>query len=415
MSAVQVRITTAEYQASTFGWYEIYANRGALALGAVVADAEFNAAFFGTIFIHANLIAGDTWTYWVRAVDENDNPGALRLLGSILVTSSASTDSDGGAGGTVTSVSVVTAAGISGAVADPTTTPAITLAVATQAPGDNTTNAATTAFVTAAIAAAIAGVNPAVTVQAATTSAANTAGLTYSNGVGGIGATLTGPVNTALTVDGYTFTALGQRLLVKNDTQAPAGAFNGCYYVTQIQTALLPLILTRALDYDMPSDINNTGAVPVVNGTVNAHTSWLLISSVTTVGTDPLTYTQFTFSPTGTANFIIDGGGATITPGIKGNVGPWDYDITLSAVTLLADQSGSIVLDFWVDTYGNYPPTVADTITAAAKPTITAALKSQDTTLTGWTVLIPAGRTLRVNVDSVTSIQSVGVALKYTR
>ncbi len=143
----------------------------------------------------------------------------------------------------------------------------------------------------------ISGVNPAVAVQAATTQASNTSGLTYNNGASGIGATLTGTANTAITWDGYTFTAIGQRGLVKNDTQSPSGAYNGVYYVTQIQTALLPPILTRALDYDMPSDINNTGAIPVVNGTVNALTSWLLTSSVTTVGTDPLTYTQFSANP----------------------------------------------------------------------------------------------------------------------
>src|SRR6202011_1206298 len=56
-------------------------------------------------------------------------------------------------------------------------------------------------------------------------------------------------------------------------------------------------ILTRALDYDQPSDINSTGAIPVVNGTANATTSWVITSTVNTVGTDALTYTQFTLAP----------------------------------------------------------------------------------------------------------------------
>ncbi len=205
--------------------------------------------------------------------------------------------------GTVTTVSVVTNAGISGSVANPTTTPAITLSVATQSAGDNTTNAATTAFVKTAVDNAIAGVNPAVTVQAATTVAADTSAFVYNNGVSGIGATLTGPTaNVAVTIDGYTFTAVGQRLLVKNDTQSPSGAFNGVYFLTTLQAPLIKPVFTRALDYDMPSDINNTGAVPVVNGTVNALTSWLLTSLVTTVGTDPLTYTEFSFAPVSAAN-----------------------------------------------------------------------------------------------------------------
>lgn len=168
----------------------------------------------------------------------------------------------------------------------------------TQAAGDNSTRIATDAFVTTAINNAIAGVNPAVAVQFATTLASDTSAYTYNNGAAGIGATLTGANNVAFTADGQTATALLQRILVKNDTQSPSGAFNGVYYLSQLQTAILPPILTRALDYDQSSDINNTGAIPVVNGTVNADTSWLLTSTVTTVGTDPLTYVRFTINPT---------------------------------------------------------------------------------------------------------------------
>lgn len=176
----------------------------------------------------------------------------------------------------------------------------------TQAAGDSSTKIATDQFVATAITNAIAGVNPSVAVQAATTAAADTSSYVYNNGVSGIGATLTGPTaNVAVTVDGFTFTALGQRLLVKNDTQSPSGAFNGIYYVTTLQAPLVKPILTRALDYDQPSDMNNTGAIPVVNGTVNANTSWLLTSTVNTVGTDPLTYVQFSVAP---SNVLQTGG-----------------------------------------------------------------------------------------------------------
>lgn len=169
--------------------------------------------------------------------------------------------------------------------------------VGTQTQGDSSTKAASTAYVDTAITNALAGVNPAMTVQAATTAASDTSGFTYNNGVSGVGAFFTGSVNTAVTIDGYTFTALGQRLLVKNDTQSPSGAFNGVYYVTQVQTAILAPILTRALDYNQPSDMNNTGAIPVENGTVNAITQWVLTTLVTTVGTSPLTFTKFSRNP----------------------------------------------------------------------------------------------------------------------
>jgi hypothetical protein len=169
--------------------------------------------------------------------------------------------------------------------------------VGTQGQGDNSTKGASTAYVDLAVANGIAGVNPAVAVQAATTAASDTSSFSYSNGVSGIGATLTGPNNTALVVDGFTFNTLGQRLLVKNDTQSPSGAFNGVYYVTTLQGAIQGVVLTRALDYDMPSDINNTGAIPVINGTVNGTTQWVLTSLVTTVGTSPLSFTKFSRNP----------------------------------------------------------------------------------------------------------------------
>lgn len=111
--------------------------------------------------------------------------------------------------------------------------------------------------------------------------------------------------------------------------------------------------------------------------------------------------------------FIIDGGGATITTGIKGDF-LVPVGCTITEVTLLADQSGSIVVDIWKDTYANYPPVVGDSITASAKPTISSAVKSQDSTLTGWTTSISAGDTLRFNVDSATTIQRVTVILKVT-
>ena len=116
----------------------------------------------------------------------------------------------------------------------------------------------------------------------------------------------------------------------------------------------------------------------------------------------------------GTIVCVVDGGGATITTGEKFEVQiPFNCVITLN--TVLLDQIGSIVFDIWKDTFANYPPTVADTITASAKPTVSAAMKSTDSTLTGWTTAITAGDTLRFNVDSVTTAQRATLILKVTK
>ena len=110
-------------------------------------------------------------------------------------------------------------------------------------------------------------------------------------------------------------------------------------------------------------------------------------------------------------NFIIDGSGATITTGFKGHV-QIPFDCQIIECTLLADRTGSIVVDIWKDTYANFPPTVADTITASATPTITTSDKSTNSTLTGWTTTINSGDVLAFNVDSVTTIRLLTVILK---
>lgn len=111
---------------------------------------------------------------------------------------------------------------------------------------------------------------------------------------------------------------------------------------------------------------------------------------------------------------VIGDGVNVIGTGVAGDL-EVPFACTINRVTLLADQSGSIVIDIWKDTYANYPPTVADTITASAKPTLSAAAKYQDATLTGWTTSISAGDTLRFNVDSASTVTRVVLSLKVTR
>jgi len=115
-----------------------------------------------------------------------------------------------------------------------------------------------------------------------------------------------------------------------------------------------------------------------------------------------------------TITFIIDGGGSAITTGEKGHL-EIPFACTIQQVTMLADQSGSIVVDIWKDTYANFPPTDADSITASAPPTISSAQKSQDSTLSGWTTSIASGDILAFNVDSCTTITRVTISLKVAK
>lgn len=108
--------------------------------------------------------------------------------------------------------------------------------------------------------------------------------------------------------------------------------------------------------------------------------------------------------------FVIHGGGSAITTGIKGDLEvPCNCDVM--GWTLLADQSGSIVIDVWKSTFAAYPPVVGGTITGSEKPTLASVNKNQDTSLTSWNVILNKGDILRFNVDSATTVTRVTLNL----
>lgn len=117
---------------------------------------------------------------------------------------------------------------------------------------------------------------------------------------------------------------------------------------------------------------------------------------------------------TTTLSIVHDGGGSVLSTGIIGDLHV-PFACTITGAYAFADQSGSIVVDVWKDTYANYPPTDADSITASAPVTISTATKSADTTLTGWTLSVAAGDILRFNIDSVTTITRLTIALRVKR
>lgn len=113
---------------------------------------------------------------------------------------------------------------------------------------------------------------------------------------------------------------------------------------------------------------------------------------------------------------VIDGGGVAITTGVKGYIslpvaGVWKKWRILSIDGAIT--SGSIVIDIWKDSYTNYPPVVADTITASDKPTLTTATKSEGIALTGWIKTFAAGDVIGFNVDSATSVTKVSLTLEF--
>lgn len=120
----------------------------------------------------------------------------------------------------------------------------------------------------------------------------------YNNGSSGVGATLTNNGTlAAFTIDGLS-PSLNARILVKNQT--PLSNTNGIYTLTTIGDGSTEWVLTRAIDYDTPSEIQKGDFVLVTNGTVNANTKWIQTANIISVGIS---------SP----NFIMRNNGWTIT------------------------------------------------------------------------------------------------------
>jgi len=137
---------------------------------------------------------------------------------------------------------------------------------------------------------------------------------TYANGSAGIGATLTNSgALAALVLDGVTISTIGQRVLIKDQ----ASTFqNGIYTLTTAGTGAVAWVLTRSTDYNRVFQIGPGNIVPVRNGTIQANQSWIEASvSPVNIGTDAITFGQFTFPPSSLTQFHLLVAGANSTIG----------------------------------------------------------------------------------------------------
>jgi hypothetical protein len=144
---------------------------------------------------------------------------------------------------------------------------------------------------------------------AATTISLNAA---YLNGAAGIGATLTNAgALAAFATDGFSPPA-NARILV---WQQSSTLQNGIYTLTNQGSGAIAWVLTRATDYDQPGEIQPGDLVVINNGTLYGGTSFIETASVSVIGTDPILFSQFTFSATAVllkANNLSDVANTTI-------------------------------------------------------------------------------------------------------
>lgn len=119
---------------------------------------------------------------------------------------------------------------------------------------------------------------------------------TYANGAAGIGATLTNAGAFAVFAADGIPVPVGQRVLMKDQVTTFQ---NGIYVVSNAGDAIsVNWVITRATDYDQPSEINPGDLVIVNNGSTLAGASFIETATITAVGTDPILFGPFTFSPT---------------------------------------------------------------------------------------------------------------------
>jgi hypothetical protein len=243
----------------------------------------------GTDVVMSAIQAAD-----VPTLNQNTTGTAANVSGTVAV-------ANGGTGATdATTARSNLVAARSGANTDITSI-ALTTGTITTAPVNNTD------IVNKQYADAIAsGIHFHEAVEYATTAALPAC--TYNNGADGVGATLTGNSNGALTVDAFTFTSPtnnGTRVLIKNQG---SGNQNGVYTLTQAGNSSpgAPFILTRATDFDTVGtgvdQIDEGDFFLVTSGTANANTAWVQQTPPPiTVGATSIVFQQFSAPITYTA------------------------------------------------------------------------------------------------------------------
>ena len=123
--------------------------------------------------------------------------------------------------------------------------------------------------------------------------------ITYNNGNAGVGANLV-TTGAYTTIDGVNIAVANTRILVAGQANAVQ---NGVYVYSNAT------VLTRSADYDKASQIQPGDFVFNQYGNAYGNTQWVETANVTTIGTDPIVFTQFGGAGTYTAGngIVING------------------------------------------------------------------------------------------------------------
>lgn len=207
--------------------------------------------------------------------------------------------------------------------------------------------------------------------------------IVYNNGTAGVGATLTVSGGTYGTIDGVNIATVGTRILVKDQANT---AHNGIYVYSNTT------VITRATDFNTPTEMAGGDFTFVQQGTLYNDTGWVMADPVTTVGTTAVNFIQFSGAGTYTA-----GDGLALT-GTSFSVNVDNSSIEINSDTLRvkalgvtnAMLAGSIANDKLVNS----------TITIAAES------GSADPVSLGQTITFAAGE----GIDTVVSNNTITIS-----
>ena len=101
-----------------------------------------------------------------------------------------------------------------------------------------------------------------------------------------------------------------------------------------------------------------------------------------------------------------------LTTGSKGYL-RLPFECMATRWTLLADQSGSIVVDVKKSSYTNFPTTTS--VAGSDLPTLSSAQKNTSNSLTDWGTLWSSGDVLEFYVNSATTVTRVTLSIFITR
>ena len=152
--------------------------------------------------------------------------------------------------------------------------------------------------------------------------------VSYNNGNAGVGANLV-TTGTYTNIDGVAINTVGTRILVKDEANA---AWNGIYTYSN------STVLVRATDFNTVPEVEAGDFVFNLQGNIYGNTGWVETAIVTTIGTDPIVFTQFSG-----AGQYQSGNGISLTGLVINTI--YDGNITVNGSNQLSIANGAVLLN----------------------------------------------------------------------